>query len=282
MLILMPSPMPEEAEMGKATKYVAKVPDENGFIHYSDDEHRTWQSLINRQRPIAKKYACSEYLEALERMRFPDDRIPQCREVSEVLLQTTGWQVEPVAALIPFARFFQLLSEKKFPAASFIRSWDDLDYLQEPDIFHELFGHTPLLTDPRFAEFTHQYGLAGLRTPKENWSMLARLYWFTVEFGLMNTDKGLKTYGSGIVSSIGETPYAIESDIPIRKPFDPVELLRTPYRIDIFQTVYFVIDSLDDLYDLAQRDLVALIKEARRLGMHEPNFRIDEHAPKWS
>ncbi len=292
MLIPMPSLMPrtsptkEKADMGnttkKTTKYVAKVPDEQGFIHYSEDEHRTWQYLISRQRPIAAKYACAEYLEALERMHFPDDSIPQCREVSEVLLQTTGWQVEPVPALIPFGRFFQLLSEKKFPAASFIRSGDDLDYLQEPDIFHEVFGHTPLLTDPRFAEFTHQYGLAGLRTPKENWSMLARLYWFTVEFGLINTESGLKTYGSGIVSSIGETPYAIESDIPIRKPFDPVDVLRTPYRIDIFQTVYFVIDSFDDLYQLAQRDLVALIKEARRLGMHEPTFPIDEHAPKWS
>jgi phenylalanine-4-hydroxylase len=282
MRIRMRSPMPEAADMGEATKYVAKVPDQNGFIHYSEDEHRTWQHLISRQRPIAAKYACSEYLEALERMQFPDHRIPQCQEVSQVLLQTTGWQVEPVAALIPFGRFFQLLSEKKFPAASFIRSWDDLDYLQEPDIFHEVFGHTPLLTDPRFAEFTHQYGQAGLRTPKENWSMLARLYWFTVEFGLMNTDKGLKTYGSGIVSSIGETPYAIESDIPLRKPFDPVDVLRTPYRIDIFQTVYFVINSFDDLYDLAQRDLVALINEARSLGMHEPTFPIDEHAPKWS
>lgn len=282
MLIPMLSPTQEGADMGKGTKYVAKVPDEHGCIHYSEDEHRIWQHLISRQRPIAAKYACAEYLEALERMQFPDDRIPQCREVSEVLLQTTGWQVEPVPALIPFGRFFQLLSEKKFPAASFIRSWDDLDYLQEPDIFHEVFGHTPLLTDPRFAEFTHQYGLAGLRTPKEHWSMLARLYWFTVEFGLLNTGKGLKTYGSGIVSSIGETPYAIESNIPVRKPFDPVDALRTPYRIDIFQTVYFVISSFDDLYQLAQRDLVALINEARRLGMHEPTFLIDENAPKWS
>ncbi len=268
--------------MGKSTKYAAKVPDADGFIHYTDDEHNIWHHLITRQRPVTTKYACQEYLDALERMKFSDDRIPQCGEVSKVLMDATGWQVEPVEALIPFGRFFQLLSEKKFPAASFIRNWADLDYLQEPDIFHEVFGHTPLLTDPRFAEFTHRYGLAGLQAPKEDRAMLARLYWFTVEFGLINTRDGLKTYGSGIVSSIGETPYSIESEVPQRKPFDPIEALRTPYRIDIFQTVYFVIDSLDELYKVAHQDLLALIREAQQKGMHEPTFPLDENAPSWS
>ncbi len=268
--------------MGKGTKYVAKVPDADGFIQYTEDEHKVWNHLITRQRPVAEKYASDEYLEALERMKFPNDRIPQCNEVSEVLHAATGWKVEPVAALIPFGQFFQLLSEKKFPAASFIRSWEELDYLQEPDIFHEIFGHTPLLTDPRFAEFTYQYGLAGLKASKEDRVMLARLYWFTVEFGLINTQRGLKTYGAGIVSSMGETPYSIESDVPLRKPFEPVDVLRTPYRIDIFQTVYFTINSLDDLYNVAHMDLIGLINEARRLGMHEPTFPIDENAPKWA
>jgi phenylalanine-4-hydroxylase len=153
-----------------------------------------------------------------------------------------------------------------------------MDYLQEPDIFHEVFGHTPLLTDPRFAEFTYAYGKAGLNASKENRVMLARLYWFTVEFGLINSTGGLKTYGAGIVSSIGETPYSIESDRPIRKPFDPIEVLRTPYRIDIYQTIYFVIDSLDDLFEVARRDLFGLINEARRLGMHEPSYPPAEKA----
>lgn len=268
--------------MGKGTKYVAKVPDADGYIQYTDDEHAVWNHLITRQRPVAEKYACDEYLEALERMAFPTDRIPQCAEVSKTLYRHTGWQVAPVAALIPFGEFFRLLSEKKFPAASFIRSWEEIDYLQEPDIFHEIFGHTPLLTDPRFAEFTHAYGLAGLQARKEDRAMLARLYWFTVEFGLMNTAKGLKTYGAGIVSSMGETPYAIESDIPLRKRFDPVDALRTPYRIDIFQTVYFTIDSLDDLFEVAKMDLFGLISEARRLGMHAPTYPIDENAPRWA
>ena len=268
--------------MGKGTKYVAKVPDADGFIHYTDDEHAVWNHLITRQRPVAERYACTEYLEALDRMAFPTDRIPQCNEVSKVLYEHTGWQVAPVPALIPFGEFFRLLSEKKFPAASFIRSWDEINYLQEPDIFHEIFGHTPLLTDPRFAEFTHHYGVTGLNAPKEQHAMLARLYWFTVEFGLIRQNGGLKTYGAGIVSSMGETPYSIDSDIPIRKPFDPIDALRTPYRIDIFQTVYFIIDSLDDLFAVAQKDLLGLIAEARRLGMHAPTFEVDENAPRWA
>ncbi len=268
--------------MGKTSKYIAKVPDEKGFIHYTDEEHKVWHDLITRQRPLVEKYACPEYLEALELMRFPTDRIPQCKEVSEVLRKHTGWEVAPVPALIPFGQFFQLLADKKFPAASFIRSREEMDYLQEPDIFHEIFGHTPLLTDPRFAEFTHAYGKAGVRARKEDHVKLARLYWFTVEFGLINTAKGLKTYGAGIVSSYGETPHAIDSDKPIRKPFHPIEALRTPYRIDIFQSVYFIIDSLQDMFDLAHQDLFALIREAEKLGMHEPTFPPAEKKVSWA
>jgi phenylalanine-4-hydroxylase len=264
--------------MGKGTNYAAKTPDENGRIPYTPEEDAIWRDLITRQQPIVKKYACQEYLEALERMDFPTDRIPQPDETSAVLRQHTGWEVAPVPALIPFDQFFRLLADKKFPAASFIRSREELDYLQEPDIFHEVFGHTPLLTDPRFAEFTHAYGKAGLNAGKEDRVMLARLYWFTVEFGLINSAGSLKTYGAGIVSSIGETPYSIESDQPLRKPFDPVEVLRTPYRIDIYQTIYFVIDSLDDLFQVARQDLIGLINEARRLGMREPSYPPAEKA----
>ncbi len=268
--------------MGKSSKYVAKVPDEKGYIAYSDEEHAVWHDLITRQRPIVEKYASPEYLEALELMHFPQDRIPQCSEVSAVLKKHTGWEVAPVPALIPFGQFFQLLADKKFPAASFIRSREEMDYLQEPDIFHEIFGHTPLLTDPRFAEFTHAYGKAGVRARKEDHVKLARLYWFTVEFGLINTRKGLKTYGAGIVSSFGETPYAIESDKPLRKRFEPVDALRTPYRIDIFQTTYFIIDSLQEMFDLAHKDLFALIAEAEKLGMHAPNFPPAEKKVSWA
>ncbi|MGH8282559.1 MAG: phenylalanine 4-monooxygenase [Gammaproteobacteria bacterium] len=268
--------------MGKATKYLAKVPDKHGYIPYTPDEDSVWRDLITRQRPIVEKYACDDYLEALERMHFPTDRIPQCEEVSDVLRRHTGWEVAPVPALIPFDQFFALLADKKFPAASFIRSREEMDYLQEPDIFHEVFGHAPLLTDPRFAEFTHAYGKAGVKADKKDHVMLARLYWFTVEFGLINTRKGLKTYGAGIVSSFGETPYSIESDKPLRKSFDPIDALRTPYRIDIFQTTYFIINSLEDMFNLAHKDLIELINEARRLGMHEPNYPAAEKTVSWA
>jgi phenylalanine-4-hydroxylase len=264
--------------MGKGTDYEAKVPDENGIIAYTDEENAVWHDLITRQMPVVERYAAPCYREALARMHFPTDHIPQPEETSSVLREHTGWEVAPVPALIPFGQFFDLLANKRFPAASFIRTREEFDYLQEPDIFHEVFGHTPLLTDPRFAEFTHAYGKAGLNASKEDRVMLARLYWFTVEFGLMNTDAGLKTYGAGIVSSVGETPYSIDSDKPIRKPFDPLEVLRTPYRIDIYQTVYFIIDGLDDLYETAKLDLFGLIEEARRLGMREPTYPPVEKA----
>ena len=259
--------------MAKTSKYVAKIPDQNGIIHYTEDENAIWHELITRQKAMIRDRACDEYLSALDRLDLPEDRVPQCKDVSRVLRESTGWEVVPVPALINFDKFFQLLANKKFPAASFIRSREELDYLQEPDIFHEIFGHTPLLTDPRFAAFTHAYGKAGLAASKQDRVMLARLYWFTVEFGLIQRPgEALRTYGAGIVSSIGETPYALESNEPERRIFDPVDALRTPYRIDIYQTVYFIIESFDELYSLAQRDLMALIAEARKLGMHPPTY----------
>lgn len=268
--------------MGKATKYAAKVPDRNGRIPYTPEEDAVWHDLIIRQRPIAEKYACPQYLEALERMHFPTDRIPQPEEVSAVLRKHTGWEVAAVPALIPFDEFFALLADKKFPAASFIRSREEMDYLQEPDIFHEIFGHTPLLTDPRFAAFSHAYGKAGVKADKQDHLWLARLYWFTVEFGLIRGPRGLRTYGAGIVSSFGETPYSIDSPLPQRKPFDPIEALRTPYRIDIYQSVYFVLDGLEDLFKLAQMDLISLINKARGLGMYIPTYPPTEKKISWA
>ena len=264
--------------MGKGTKYVAKKPDANGYIHYSDEENAIWSELYARQERVLPGRACDEYLTALERLELPKHRVPQTREVSAVLADHTGWQVEPVPALINFTDFFDLLANKKFPAATFIRTREEMEYLQEPDIFHEIFGHCPLLTDHRFAEFTHAYGRAGARAEKKDHAMLARLYWFTVEFGLIRQPAGLRTYGAGIVSSIGETTYALESDKPVRKDFDPVDALRTPYRIDIFQTVYFVLETFDTLFEVAQMDLLGLIGQARQLGMHAPTYPPKEKA----
>lgn len=258
--------------MGKSSKYEAKVPDANGIIPYTDEEHSVWRDLYARQIEIIQGRVCQEFHDGLEILNLPHDRIPQPKEVSSVLFERTGWQVEPVPALINFDRFFKLLAERKFPAASFIRSRDEMEYLQEPDIFHEIFGHTAMLTHQAFANFTEAYGKAGVMASKEERVFLARLYWFTVEFGLLQTADGVRIYGGGIASSPGETIYSLESPEPMRRPFDPIEALRTPYRIDIFQTVYFILDRMDDLFDLAGADLLALIRQARALGQFEPTF----------
>ncbi len=259
--------------MQPKTKYVAKKPDAQGFITYSDAENAVWQTLYNRQYPLVSLRAHPAYLKGLEVLGLNHERIPQCVEVTKRLMETTGWSVAPVKALISFEDFFALLANKQFPAASFIRIPEELDYLQEPDIFHELFGHCPMLTDPIFANFTHEYGKLGLNASAKERVYLARLYWFTVEFGLINTTAGTKIYGGGILSSYGETLYALDSDIPERKPFETLTVLRTPYRYDIMQTVYFVLNSLDDLYQVMQQDLRALIKEASALGMLPATFQ---------
>ncbi|QKK02172.1 MAG: phenylalanine 4-monooxygenase [Pseudomonadota bacterium] len=258
--------------MGKSTKYEARVPDENGIIPYTDEEHSVWRDLYARQIEVIQGRVCQEFLDGLEILNLPTERIPQPEDVSSVLRQRTGWEVAPVPALINFDRFFKLLSERKFPAASFIRSREDMDYLQEPDIFHEIFGHATMLTHQGFADFTEAYGKAGVKASTRERVYLARLYWFTVEFGLLSTPDGARIYGGGIASSPGESVYALESDEPIRRPFDPIEALRTPYRIDIYQSVYYILDRMDDLFGLARQDLLGLIRKARALGEFEPTF----------
>lgn len=256
----------------KSSTYVARPVDKHGNADYSPEENSVWNELITRQVPILKGRACQEYLDGMELLNLPKDRIPQCPEISAVLRNRTGWELQPVPALIPAEYFFELLSRQQFPAATFIRRREELDYLEEPDIFHELFGHCPLLTNKAFADFTHHYGKLGLKASPEDRIMLARLYWFTIEFGLINTPEGLRAYGGGILSSMSETPYCIDSDVPVRKPFDVIDVLRTPYRIDIMQPIYFVIENSDVLFKLLDMDLISLINKARELGMHKPLF----------
>ncbi len=264
--------------MGKGSKYVAKIPDADGNIAYTGEENAIWHELITRQMQVIHNRACREFIDGLEILALPQDRIPQPAEVSAVLHARTGWQVEPVPALIDFDQFFALLADRRFPAASFIRSREEMEYLQEPDIFHEIFGHCAMLTHPAFADFTAAYGRAGVAADKADRVMLARLYWFTVEFGLLHTPDGLRIYGGGINSSPGETVYALESDKPYRKPFDPIEALRTPYRIDIYQTVYYVLHRIDDLYELARADLNHLVRIARALGPLAPTYPPKQQA----
>lgn len=254
------------------SRYVSKQPDAAGQVHYSPDENQVWAELYARQVQAINHRACDEFMQGLELLALPHDRVPQLPDVSAVLRKTTGWEVAPVPALIPFQQFFELLSQKKFPAATFIRRRDEMNYLQEPDIFHELFGHAPLLTNPYFAEFTHRYGKLGLAADEIQREFLARLFWFTVEFGLIKPRDGeLRIYGGGILSSIGETQYAVGPK-PQRARFDALEALRTPYRIDIMQPKYFVIEDLRELYELARADIMQLVTRAQNLGLHPPLY----------
>ena len=172
-----------------------------------------------------------------------------------MLTKATGWQVVAVPGLIPDREFYQLLSERKFPAGNFIRRADQLDYLEEPDVFHDVFGHVPLLMDPVFADYVQAYGAGGLRREREGRvHFMARLYWYTVEFGLLNTPEGLRICGAGIVSSKTESVFSLESPSPNRIGFDLARVMQTHYRIDDFQETYFVVDSFDQLFDLATTD----------------------------
>lgn len=248
-------------------RYKAYLPDENGYINYTRDENKIWEILYKRQIKIVERVACTEFLMGLEKLCLKQDTVAQPLDVSKQLFNATGWVVEPVAALINFKLFFKLLSEKKFPAASFIRCMEDLDYLPEPDIFHEIFGHCPGLTNPDFAAFTHKVGELGVTLEKDDYIMLARLYWFTVEFGLINTDKGLRIYGAGILSSKEESVYALDSHVPLRRKFDLIEVLRTPYRYDQKQKIYFIIDSFKELYNLVSGDKLKIaFAKAKELG----------------
>lgn len=259
-------------ETYKNTKYTSRQPDEKGYIHYTPEENAVWTQLITRQREIVKNRACEDYLRGLEILQLPEDHVPQCHEISKRLTAASGWTVVPVPALISANEFFTLLSERKFPAASFIRIPEELDYLEEPDIFHELFGHCPMLTNPVYADFMQHYGQLALNAPEADRDLLARLYWFTVEFGLINTEHGLRIYGGGILSSKNETIYAVESAKPTRLPFTGLDALRTPYRIDIMQPVYFVINDFAELYNLLKKDIHQTIVQAKSLGEFPPHF----------
>lgn len=258
--------------MAKTTKYTAKISGPDGRIPYTTEDNAVWRDLVAQQDPNIQRFAADAYLAGQEKLNLPKDRVPQCVDVSAQLMDMTGWSVEPVPALIGFAQFFGMLSKRVFPAASFIRSREDFDYIEEPDIFHEIYGHTPLLTDERFAKFSESIGLAGLQCDKADYAWLIRLYWFTVEFGLMKQDSGIKALGSGLASSPTELIASVQDPIVQRRPFDVLDILRTPYRIDIHQPIYFVLDSGDQLFEAAEQDLMAAIRQAQSLGLHAPIY----------
>lgn len=261
------------------SNYVAHQPNAEGIINYSEKEHHVWQILYERQMKIIPGRACEEFIQGLESLGLTGLKIPQLPDVSKKLSALTGWEVVPVEALISAREFFELLARRQFPAATFIRREEEIDYVKEPDIFHELFGHCPMLTNPVYADFVGNYARIVLSLPEEQWALLQRLFWFTVEFGLIKTPAGLRAYGGGILSSISETAYSVESDIPMRVIFDPVAAFRMPYRIDMLQKVYFVIESYQELYDFVAADIERFINRARELGEFPPLFPVDPNNP---
>lgn len=257
--------------------YVSKMPDDTGNVPYTPEEHEIWQILIERQDKVVQGRACDEFLEGLKLLDLPQDRIPQNHEVSGKLRELTGWEVAYVPAVIPANEFFTLLANKRFPAATFIRVPEELDYLEEPDIFHEIYGHCPLLTNQAYADFMQAYGELALKATKAQRKCLFRLFWFTIEFGLMETPEGRRIYGGGILSSKSETIYALDVDNgPEVAPLDVLRVLRTPFRIDMIQPQYFLINGLDDLFGLVDGDIMSLVDQAIELGDLPRHVKFDQ------
>lgn len=247
--------------MKKKHVYHSLPLDHEGRAHYSQVENDTWAFLVKRQKELVQTRASKEYLKGVEILNF-NEAIPQHFEITDILSKHTGWGVEPVPALIQPEQFFSLLAKKRFPAANFIRIPEEIDYIQEPDVFHELFGHCPLLTNAPYAEFMHQYGKLALQADRKTQMRMFRLFWFTIEFGLIREEGHIKAYGGGILSSKSEVIYSVESDIPERRNLDPMDALRTPFRIDILQPVYFVIESFEDLFKLISKNPLKMAEES--------------------
>jgi len=228
---------------------------------YTEDEHDIWRTLYERQIRVLRGRAVPEFYAGLKALNLNKGGIPNLEALNQALKKLTGWTVVMVPQLVPDDIFFEHLANRRFPAGRFIRDRNQMDYIQEPDIFHDVFGHVPLLTQPVFADYMQAYGLGGLRALKydclEN---LARLYWYTVEFGLMKTKEGMRIYGAGIVSSRTESVFCLDDPSPNRLHFDLERVMHTEYRIDDFQQVYFAVNSFQELFDATQRDFAPIYK----------------------
>ncbi len=228
---------------------------DQGWQNYTLGEHAVWKTLFERQAALLPGRACDAFVQGMRDLPIGAERIPDFRRLSEVLMRRTGWQIVAVPGLVPDEVFFEHLANRRFPAGNFIRKPDQLDYLEEPDVFHDVFGHVPMLMNPVIADFVQAYGVGGLRARSLGvLPQLARVYWYTVEFGLVRQPEGLRIYGSGIASSFTESVFALDDPSPNRIGFDLERVMRTNYRIDDFQESYFVLDDLDDLLKLATID----------------------------
>ena len=250
---------------------------EQNWEDYSEEQHAIWRLLFERQQRLLLGRACREYLEGLSRLGVAADGIPDFRRLSDVLDRATGWRIVAVPGLVPDDVFFAHLARRQFPSTCFIRRRDQLDYLQEPDVFHDICGHVPLLINPIFADYLQAYGEGGLKAlGLGHLQRLARLYWYTVEFGLIATRDGLRIYGSGILSSAGESVYCLEDPRPRRLRFDLRWIMRTGYRIDDFQQLYFVIDDFQHLFDATRPDFALIYREIAVLPDLDPSDHLDQ------
>ena len=242
------------------------------YAFYTAAEHDRWRRLYRRQMGLMPNYAAPEFLACIERLNAADG-IPNFARVNETLAKLTGFQIFAVPGLIPDEMFFSHLASRRFPVTWWIRQESELDYLEEPDVFHDFFGHVPLLAHPIFADYMEEYGKAGPRAAEKNAvPMLARLYWYTIEFGLIRSTNGLKVYGAGILSSKGETEYSTDSPLPNRLGFDLERVLSTEYRIDAFQETYFVIDSFKQLFDETHKPFGPLYDRLSAIPPYPPNI----------
>jgi phenylalanine-4-hydroxylase len=249
---------------------------EQDWQRYSEADHATWRLLFERQRKLLQGRACREHLDGLEALAVAAGGIPDFRRLNAVLEGATGWRIVAVPGLVPDAVFFAHLAQRRFPSTCFIRRRDQLDYLEEPDIFHDICGHVPLLMNPVFADYMQAYGQGGLKAlGLGHLRHLARLYWYTVEFGLIATPAGLRIYGSGILSSAGESIYCLDDPRPLRIGFALERVMRTRYVIDRFQEIYFVIDDFQQLFDATRPDFAPIYREVAGLGDLDPGLALD-------
>lgn len=229
---------------------------------WTAENHDVWKTLYKRQSEVLRGRAISLFMDSLSTLGIRQDRIPDFNEVNEILMKRVGWQVVAVEGLIPIVPFFELLANRRFPIGNFIRTAQQLDYIQEPDVFHDLFGHVPILADQVFADYMEAYGKGGLKAEKLGGiDNLSRLYWHTVEFGLIEEPQGLRIYGAGILSSPTESVFSLDDPSPNRIKFDLKRIMRTNSFIDDFQDDYFVIDSFKQLFDETYEDFTPIYQE---------------------
>jgi phenylalanine-4-hydroxylase len=264
--------------------YAEAGPDFRVHQHYGSytaDEQAIWRTLYQRQLGLLADHAAPEFVAGLRLLGADEARIPVLEEASARLQRLTGFEVIGVPGLIPESDFFAHLAERRFPVTVWMRRRDELDYLVEPDLFHDFFGHLPMLAHTVFANFIQAYGALGARAHgPAQLKMLARLYWYTVEFGLVATSRGLRAYGAGILSSSGETVYATRATGPARIGFDLQRVLRTNYLIDAYQKTYFVLDDIEQLFDsVLDADFDALFAQAESLASYEPDERLPTDQP---